>query len=161
MKLYEIKQEYLKALENIEINEDGEVVKFEEIQAISGAFDEKAEAIGCFIAEEESMVDAIAEKIKVFQERKKAHERKVESLKNYLSSEMLEANKLKIETPNIKLSFRKSTSVNILDESLIPDWYKEEVTEIKIKKKEIGETLKAGQEVPGCEYVTKQNLQIK
>lgn len=159
--LYEIKEEYLKALESIEVNEDGEIVNYEEIESLSGAFDDKAEAVACFILNEESMAESIKAREKEFAERRKAHENKAERLKKYLSDMMNQADKSKLETPNCRIGFRKSNAVEIKDESLIPEWYKTLVTETKVDKKAIAEAFKSGTEVAGCEYVTRQNINIK
>jgi len=59
-----------------------------------------------------------------------------------------------------KLSFRKSESVKIDNEELIPNIYVREELVSTVNKKELKQALKNG-EVPGCHIETKQNLQIK
>lgn len=67
----------------------------------------------------------------------------------------------KFESSRCKLSWRKSQSVTIVDESKIPQEYTEEVTERKINKMVIKDALKSGKEVPGAVLLTKNNLVIK
>jgi hypothetical protein len=67
----------------------------------------------------------------------------------------------KIETPLIKLSFRKSESVEVDDINSLPAMYKTiKLTETPDKKL-IKDSLKLGKEIPGCKLVENNNLQIK
>ena len=46
--LYEITDKYLKVLDNLEIDEEtGEILNAEELDELSGAFEEKSEAVAC------------------------------------------------------------------------------------------------------------------
>ena len=77
---------------------------------------------------------------------------------------MLLADKKELETSKCKLSFRKSTSLNITNEEWFIEKYPELVkVEIKttIPKKEITDLIKSGREFVGVELVENQNLQIK
>ena len=68
-------------------------------------------------------------------------------------------NMSKFESTKNKITFRKSQSVEIYDESLIDMGF------MKVKyepdKTKIKESLKKGENVEGCELVTKTNIQIK
>jgi hypothetical protein len=64
----------------------------------------------------------------------------------------------KIDTPLLKLSFKKSESVNITDLEQIPLYY------IKIKKEADKTAIKSAIkeiDIPGAELVVSQNLQIR
>lgn len=67
----------------------------------------------------------------------------------------------KFESAKNKLSFRKSTSVEITDSMVLEEKYVVEKTSYVPDKKKIGEDLKAGKEVKGCTLLTKSNLIIK
>ena len=67
----------------------------------------------------------------------------------------------KIETPTLKLSFRKSESVEIIDEKDVPGNFFETKTVSTVSKTKIKEAIKEGQTIPGAQLITKQNLQIK
>ena len=67
----------------------------------------------------------------------------------------------KMETALNNLSYRKSESVSILDEALIPEEYwKEKVTK-SIDKIWIKEAIKSWKDVAGASIQTNMNLQIK
>lgn len=59
-----------------------------------------------------------------------------------------------------KFSLRKSVSVEIENENIIPTEYLKVITETKPDKVEIKNALKAGKEVAGCVLKTNQNLQM-
>ena len=67
----------------------------------------------------------------------------------------------KLETSLNNLSYRKSESVSILDEALIPEEYwKEKVTKT-IDKVSIKDAIKSGKDVAGASIQENMNLQIK
>ena len=65
------------------------------------------------------------------------------------------------ESARAKITFRKSTAVNITDESKLADGFKKVETVVKIDKKAIGDALKFGEKVDGAELIVNQNIQIK
>ena len=162
--LYEITKDYLDALNNIEVDENGEIINFDTIEKAEGEFDTKAEAVALYIKNLSANAQAIKNEETNLLERRKSIEKKSEYLKEYLSKAMLIAEKPLIETAKCKLSFRKSTSLNITNEEWFMDKYPDLLkVEVKksIPKKEITELIKSGQEFVGVELVENQNLQIK
>jgi len=84
-----------------------------------------------------------------------------ERLKSNISHAMQIFEVDKIESPLIKLSFRKSQSVNVADVNSLPSEYKTiKVTESADKMK-IKQALLNGEKIEGCEIVNNNNLQIK
>ena len=67
----------------------------------------------------------------------------------------------KLETSLNNLSYRKSESVSILDEALIPEEYRKEKVTKTIDKVSIKDAIKSGKDVAGASIEEKQNLQIK
>ena len=67
----------------------------------------------------------------------------------------------KIESPLIKLSFRKSESVEIINEAQLDEKYSVTKTTTIPNKVAIKEALKNGVEVTGAVLITNFNLQIK
>lgn len=122
------------------------------------------------------MVDAIDQEIAKLQLRKKEMQEKNEKI-NKLLGLLLDYEKF--ETAKVKLSFRKSSSVELVNETAIPEKFKTRSLEInindvpeelrnkaikentKISKTEIGKELKAGNHVEGAVLITKKNLQVK
>ena len=110
------------------------------------------------------IIDEIVRLNKIAESKKRLAER----LKNYVSTILQSQWIQKIDFDLFKLSFRKSESLEIVDENLIPLMFKETiVTEsLKIDKNRIKDFIKTASEdtiisVPWVKLVTKQNLQIK
>jgi hypothetical protein len=158
--LYEIGKDQLAIIADIETNE-GEITS--EIQTridlLAENFEEKAIAYGFVIKQyegEESLIDA---EIKRLQELKKKSAKVSDYLKERISQAMFDFGIEKVETPTLKLSFRKSEAVVVDDETLLNQKYfnyKPTVDKTAIKA-----DLKSGVDVAGARIVTNQNLQIK
>lgn len=158
--LYEIGKEQLAILGDIELN-DGEITTEiqQRIDLLAENFEEKAIAYGYVIKQyegEESLIDA---EIKRLQELKKKSAKVSDYLKERISGAMIDFGIEKIETPTLKLSFRKSEAVEVVDESLLDQQffnYKPTIDKTAIKA-----AIKAGEEVPGARIVSNLNLQLK
>lgn len=161
MHLYEIKNEYIELLESIEYDaETGEMINADRVEEIEGEFKDKAEAIACYIKDLEAEAEAIKAEQKKRMAKATAKLNKAEYLKGYLKDTMLALEMNKFETDKCEVKFRKSQSVNILNEELIPmDFKKEEIT-YKVDKTAIKNFIKDGGEVRGAVLETKQNIQI-
>ena len=64
----------------------------------------------------------------------------------------------KIETPLVKMSFRKSSSVEVDETKLNQKWFKYVATPDKTL---IKQAIKEGEVIDGAEIVEKLNLQVK
>jgi hypothetical protein len=86
--------------------------------------------------------------------------KRISSIKKYLLPYVVSHGK--IESGTFTLSTRKSESVNITNESLIPLSYIHEIpVQLKPDKNAIKKDLKAGKAVPGAELKENDNLVIK
>jgi len=94
----------------------------------------------------------------VFAEKQKRAEAKADSLKKYLDSAL---NGSKFETVKVNVSYRKSTSVEVVDQTLIPEQYLRTVTTVSPDKTEIAKALKVGEIVNGVQFKESSNIQIK
>ena len=162
--LYEINKQIEEVINNgFAVNEETGEILFDSsnLDDLQEAFDEKLDNVACFIKDQEALASAIADEIKALQGRKKALEARCDYLKEYIAQNMNKRDMKKLETTRNKIGFRKSTSVTILDESLIPDTFKKEEVTIKISKKDIGDALKKGEQVAGAVLTESMNLQIK
>ena len=159
MRLYEINQQ-IEGLLN-QVNDDGEILDgvFEQLTELQLAESDKLEAIGCLLKNWKSDADAIREEEKKLSDRRRAIENRTERLRDYAAWYMRQTGKQKFSSPRVVLSFRKSTSVDVLDDTKIPDAYVE--YERKVKKSGISTAIKAGVVVPGAALVEKQNLQVR
>lgn len=164
MKLYELAQ----GLEEV-INggmmfdeETGEILfDFENLDALELALNDKLESCGCYIKNLEAEAFALDQEVKALQARKKAVVGKVARIKEYVMRCMEMAGETRLETPKVALSQRKSTYLEIDDETMVPEDYKtiEEVT--KIDKNAIKAAINNGEQVAGCELKERVNLQVK
>ena len=128
-------------------------------------FSHKAEAYAKFILKLESESDQAAAEIKRIQAIKKAKDKTVERLReNLLAALMLfgqEDSKgvKRFETTLAKLSTRKSVSVEILDEAIIPNEFW--VVKKEVSKSTISQAIKDGSEVPGAQMRENIGLSIR
>ena len=106
-------------------------------------------------------LELYTKEIKRLNERKKQIESLQEKLEENLTRAMQEFGIVEIKGKTIRLSFRKSESVEIVNVDLIPDDFKIVKTLIEPDKKYIKQAIKDGVKVEGARIVEKQNLQIK
>jgi hypothetical protein len=160
--LFQIEQEYQLLTDQL-IESEGELTPELE-QALDIAQTElqtKGVAYSYIIKKIDAECDIIDAEIKRLQSIKKARENASERLKTRIKQAMELFDMPKIETPLIKLSFRKSESVEVDDINSLPAMYKTiKLTETPDKKL-IKDSLKLGKEIPGCRIVENNNLQIK
>lgn len=97
--------------------------------------------------------------IKRLQALKKSHLNNAEYFKNHIDTVMRELELTKIDKNNIRLSYRKSTAVEILDAAALDARYLNTV--VTPNKVAIKAAIEAGEPVRGAEIVERQNLQIK
>lgn len=162
MNLYNIKQEYLDILNQLEELE-GEITPEIEQALIINQKDlqEKAVGYGFIIKRLDDDVSIIDAEIKRLQEYKKKSEARKELLEQRISEAMKLYNIEKVETPTLKLSFRKSESVEIEDENQVPKEYIKIKTTTSIDKVALKAAIKEGKVIAGATLIKKDNLQIK
>jgi hypothetical protein len=164
--LWQLTQEELSFISLMEEN-GGEVTDevMEDLAIRRENFSHKAEAYAKFILKLESESDQAAAEIKRIQAIKKAKDKTVERLReNLLAALMLfgqEDSKgvKRFETPLAKLSTRKSVSVEILDEAIIPNEFW--VVKKEVSKSTISQAIKDGSEVPGAQMRENLSLSIR
>ena len=157
MTLYDID----KALMDFEFEVDeetGEILNAADLDELNLAREQKIENIGLYIKNLEAEKEAVKHEKDNFADREKRLGKKIESLKGYLTYAL---DGQKFSTPKVAVSFRKSESVLVKDEYLIPDEYCDFTVLRKPNKKNIKDALKHGKELMGVELVEKQNVQIK
>ena len=139
--------------------ESGEVIDLEAIAALEMERDKKIENLGCWYKNLLADAEALKAQKNAFAEREKAAKAKAESLRGFLGRYL---NGKKFETAKVAMSFRKSEAVEF-DAKCIGD-VPEEFLKFKdpeLDKVAVKKAIKAGETVPGCELVARQNLQIK
>lgn len=153
MTLYEIDVGIAECIDE----ETGEILDYEKLDGLQLERDEKIENIVFLIENTENDITGLKEQEEIFKARRQAAEKKLESLKGYLSYAL---GGQKFETIKAKVSFRKSEAVVVEDEAKIPkDYWVEKVTE-GIDLTAVRNALKAGKSVEGARIEERLNPQI-
>lgn len=162
LSLYNIQQEYISLAESI-IDNDGLLSEEMEaaLQINKDQLENKSQCYGFIVRQLEGECDMIDNEIKRLEAMKKSRGKTVDRLKESVSKAMLLYEIDKIETPTIKISFRKSESIEIEEESLIDEKYMTVKTTKTPDKKAIKEAIKAGEIVLGVTLKENQNIQFK
>jgi len=160
MNLYEIREEMMKLF-----NEDGELLDEQAFQDLELSRTEKIENTALLIKNKLALISAYEDEIKVLKARKKIAENLVERLTKYLQDFL---NGETVETAKCKISYRKSTPVNIIDEKQLIEWcfenYREDLLRFKdpeINKEHLKLALQSNQNIPFAEILENQNMNIK
>lgn len=157
MNLYEIKQEFEKAIEECVDMETGEIINPIRLDELNMVLTDKRENVALYIKNLSAEAKAIDEEAKNLTNRKRVLNNKVEGLKKYLADN-LEGHKF--ETAKVVVSFRKSEQLEINSTEHIPAEYLIS-QEPKIDKVALKNSIKQGIEINGVQIITKQNIQIK
>jgi len=169
MKLYEITHEYRQALavigqadlSDLNLEEQQQLIN-DTLEGFTDQFEHKALAIGAFIATLDLEVDALKTMEQRIQLRRKANERKVEYLTDYLHVNMEATKLLDLKDDQIRLTIRNNPpKVIVINETDVPACYKEQEIKTLIRKNLIAEALKKGNSVPGAYLQSSTRLQIK
>lgn len=157
MNLYEIKQEFEKAIEECVDMETGEIINPTCLDELNMVLTDKRENVALYIKNLSAEAKAIDEEAKNLTNRKRVLNNKVEGLKKYLADN-LEGHKF--ETAKVVVSFRKSEQLEINSIKHIPTEYLIS-QEPKIDKVALKKSIKQGAVINGVQIITKQNIQIK
>jgi len=153
MNLFEIDAAILDCVD-VETGEVFDVDKFEELGLEREA---KIENICLWIKNLKAEAEALKAEKEVFAQRQKAAESKMESLKRYISGYL---DGTAYESAKVKVSFRKSESLEISDGAVIPDEYLR-FKEPEVNKTDLKKAIKAGLVIGGVQIVENSNIQIK
>jgi hypothetical protein len=160
MTLFEIDQRILSCLDM----ETGEIVDPEQLEALQMERTQKIENIALWIKNLESDKIALKAQEDAFAERKKAVERRIDSLKNYLVRAL---DGEKFTTTMCAVSFRKSERVTIDDEGAFVEWARENKDDLlsykmpTVDKTAVKAALKSGMQFDGVRLESCLNPQIK
>lgn len=161
MNLYEINSQIMAAFEAAVDMETGEIVNEEAYNALNGlqmAREEKLEGILLWIKNLSAQSEALKKEKQAFADRQAAAERKIESLKRYVSDALAGE---KFQTERVAVTWRKSEAaeydgdISALPESCI------RMKEPEINRTELKRMLKGGEIIPGACLVVRNNIQIK
>lgn len=162
MNLYELTQDF-KYIQGMEFTDENEAEEIEKVKAIiKQEIENKGTGIISMIKNTESDIESLTNEIKRLQALKKTKENKIDRIKKYTKECLTEIGTNKISTPLGNISIRKiPASVEILNESNIPENFITEVTTLKVDKRAILKELMNGEEVAGVTLKTGTSLTIK
>lgn len=160
--IFNIKKEYLTLIQEV-IDNDGEFTPelLEKVKINEQELQEKAVNYAYVVKKFEYDNKVIDEEINRLKELKESNKRKIDKLKEIVLESMRLCEIDKIEGQTLKLSFRKSEAVNIIDESKISDNLMTTKITKTPNKTAIKEAIKEGADIKGAELVVNINLQIK
>ena len=155
MNLFEINKEIMNCVDA----ETGELLDEERFEGLQMDMQTKLENLGCWIKNLESDAAALKAEETAFADRRKALERKTESIKKYLSTFL--AGKA-FETPKVKIGFRKSEVLEVDEgvEGMLPDEFLR-FKNPEINKADLKKAVKNGLKIDGVRLVSKENISIK
>ena len=158
MTLYEIQEQIKNAIELGFDPETGEILDASALEQLQMDRDEKIENICLYIKDLAAEATAIKAEESALADRRKASERKGESLKRYLQA-MLDGQKWK--SSKAVVSYRKTQSVIVDNLDEIPNDFMRIKTTSEPDKVAIKDALKAGTEVAGCHLEEGQSMSVK
>ena len=174
MNLYQIDNAIKEVIENgFKIDEETGEVLFDttNLEELQESLTTKMNNIIGYVKDLDIQAENLKKVADDFSERAKRVSKRSEKLKEYLSS-YLQANDMmdRQEFTNGTTSFRKSSVLNIVNEDELVKYLKNsrkykdlltEEVEYKIDKRGIKAKIQDGEEIPQCEIIEKNNLQIK
>lgn len=170
MKLFEISDlydDFMFAVENGEIEDEQAIA--DTLEAINGTAAEKIDNVASIIQHFEALAKLYKEKADSIAARAKQKQNQADSLKRYLAAHMLKMGMRDFESPNNKITFRKSEAVDIADEAYFVEWAQKYGFDAYLtykaptpNKTEIKKAIKNGVSFGvNVGLVEKQNIQIK
>lgn len=162
MEIFKIAQEFLDLLNEIEELEGELTPELEERLKINEAnMAKKMEGYCKLILWYDTQILAAKEETERLRKLIRRAERSQGWLKGAMIDVMAGLDKPKVSAGTFTVGTRKSTAVNIIDESAIPARYASEVVTVKIDKTAIKDAIKNGEEVPGAQLAERRLLTIK
>ncbi len=162
LSLYQITNDFQELMDKAT---EGEITEeeYNEIgEKLAMQLQEKSTNVIGYYETQNSLIEGIDNQIKRLQNLKKAKKNKMDKYKEYVKGCMEKLGLIKIETELGVISVAKSPmSVDITDESKIPEEFKEEVKTIKIDKTKIKNSYKTTGEIPEGAVIHDNNTYLK
>ena len=137
-----------------------EILKID-TDVLAEKFTKKCEGIIKFIVSREAKIKEIKEEEKRISEYRKSLEKDLVKFKSYVSYVLQHTGLDKVETNVGKISIRKSESIKITDDAVLPKEYLTEKIEVKPNKVELKKAIKSGLVIAGVSLESKKNIAIK
>ncbi len=160
--LYDLTGQFLELQEMLGDEGEPDAVCLQDtLEAIEGAIDKKAESIVYVMKNLSAPITAIDDEIRRLRAKKEVIQNGVNRLKDYIQTTMEAMELDKIETDLIRIRLQNSPpSCEVVDESLVPDEYKETEIVIHVNKVKAKSDMKLGAKIPGFELKQGRHLRI-
>ena len=160
--LYEISNEYVDLMSEVELNEGELTPELEAaLQINEQDYQQKMEAYAACIANYKAEAEACKNEAKRLREKGERALNVVERLKSTMMFFMQATDRKKVDAGQWKMSLRETKAVNVLDETLVPDTHIRTKVETSVDKVAVEEAIANGKAVEGCELITNTSIQIK
>ena len=159
MNIYELTGYALELMELLDAEEIDEQTVHDTLESIGA--DEKIDSYCKIIENYKNDISGIDEAIARLKARKERAEKNVERMKQALDGFMQAIRQDKAKTKLFTISYRPSSAVEVLDESLIPEKFIKVKTTTAPDKAAIKKVLSEGGTVAGCQLKENKNIQIK
>ena len=153
MNLYEVDAKIMECFDA----ETGEIFDGDTFEELVMERDKKIENACLYIKNLKAQADALKAEKDAFAKRQKTAENKMESIKRYIADYLAGT---PFESTKVKVSFRKSESLEISEGAKVPDVFMR-YKEPEVDKAELKKAIQSGLKVEGVAIVTNNNIQIK
>lgn len=160
MNLYELKNQRYELLQYIDSDEDVSEILSDTLNSIDEAIEHKIENIAYVIKNLTGQLEMIKNEKDRLAKKQSNINKRIESLKEYASINMIDLNIEKITNSFFTISLRNSESVEVENVYLLDEKYltfKEPTPNKTLLKL----ALKSGQDIPGVYIKNNKNLQIR
>ncbi len=162
LKLYEYTDQYLQAMNELHDLDLPDDVVTDTLNSLKGDLEIKSKNIASYIQNMDASAGMLKKHEQEIKIKRLAMEKRNDWLKNYLLQNMQATGITEIACDYFTIKQRKNPpAVWIVNEAIIPDKYKTEITVTKIDKKAISEDLKNDLSVDGAELHQGVRLSIK
>ena len=162
--LYALTSQYREAADKLsELDLDEDTIR-DTLESMSGPVQEKIIAVAMIARNKEADADAIEKAQAEMEKRKRALRSQADGMKQYAMNSMLATDQTKIECPYFRLTVRDNPpAVDVYELGIVPAQYMVQAPPPPpaLDKRAIGEALKAGIDVPGCQLRKGKRLEIK
>lgn len=151
MSLYDLQMEILEC-----VDENGELLDVEKFEQLNMEIEKKIEGLCLWVKNLDAEAEAIKEEENALKDRRTRKENKAKSIRKYIQ-DFLKGSKF--ETPRVAISYRKSESLKILDNAVIPDEYIKYKPEVN--RADLKQAVKDGLKVEGVYIQENNNMSIR
>lgn len=132
------------------------------LDAVQEEFDAKLQGCCQIVAEFDSSIEACEREAKRLRDRSGVLKGRIESLKSYMFDALKATQQTKVKTDLFTVSIRKNPGkVDITDQDVLPEKFVEIVVTSVPRKAALSAALKAGEVIPGAEFVQGERLHIQ